>query len=64
MAIAIPVSVKGMTIRGATIASGDTVEILASANQKPSKDWLKFVVTSRARIFGVHVDAISAAIDL
>src|SRR6185312_5034239 len=28
---------------------GDTVEILASANQKPSKDWLKFVVTSRAR---------------
>ncbi len=30
-------------------ANGDTVEILTSANQKPSKDWLKFVVTSRAR---------------
>ncbi len=32
-----------------TLRNGDTVEILASANQKPSKDWLKFVVTSRAR---------------
>jgi GTP diphosphokinase / guanosine-3',5'-bis(diphosphate) 3'-diphosphatase len=31
------------------LRNGDTVEILASANQKPSKDWLKFVVTSRAR---------------
>ena len=30
------------------LRNGDTVEILASANQKPSKDWLKFVVTSRA----------------
>jgi GTP pyrophosphokinase len=29
--------------------SGDTVEILASPNQKPSKDWLKFVKTSRAK---------------
>jgi guanosine-3',5'-bis(diphosphate) 3'-pyrophosphohydrolase len=31
------------------LRNGDTVEILASASQKPSKDWLKFVVTSRAR---------------
>jgi GTP pyrophosphokinase len=32
-----------------TLRNGDTVEILASANQKPSKDWLKFVTTSRAQ---------------
>ncbi|HVZ87645.1 MAG TPA: bifunctional (p)ppGpp synthetase/guanosine-3',5'-bis(diphosphate) 3'-pyrophosphohydrolase [Polyangia bacterium] len=32
-----------------TLRNGDTVEILASPNQKPSKDWLKFVITSRAR---------------
>jgi guanosine-3',5'-bis(diphosphate) 3'-pyrophosphohydrolase len=31
------------------LRNGDTVEILASANQKPSKDWMKFVVTSRAK---------------
>jgi GTP pyrophosphokinase len=31
------------------LRNGDTVEILASTNQRPSKDWLKFVVTSRAR---------------
>jgi len=31
------------------LRNGDTVEILASTNQKPSKDWLKFVITSRAR---------------
>ena len=31
------------------LRNGDTVEILTSANQKPSKDWLKFVVTSRAQ---------------
>src|SRR3569623_1257480 len=31
------------------LKNGDTVDILASANQKPSKDWLKFVVTSRAK---------------
>src|SRR5690349_20238094 len=31
------------------LRNGDTVEILASASQKPSKDWLKFVVTSRAK---------------
>lgn len=29
--------------------SGDIVEILTSPNQKPSKDWLSFVVTSKAR---------------
>ncbi|HEY4188705.1 MAG TPA: bifunctional (p)ppGpp synthetase/guanosine-3',5'-bis(diphosphate) 3'-pyrophosphohydrolase [Polyangia bacterium] len=31
------------------LKNGDTIDILASANQKPSKDWLKFVVTSRAK---------------
>jgi GTP pyrophosphokinase len=31
------------------LRNGDTIEILTSNNQKPSKDWLKFVVTSRAR---------------
>jgi GTP pyrophosphokinase len=31
------------------LRNGDTVEILTSNNQKPSKDWLKFVVTSRAK---------------
>jgi guanosine-3',5'-bis(diphosphate) 3'-pyrophosphohydrolase len=31
------------------LRNGDTVEVLTSANQKPSKDWLKFVITSRAR---------------
>jgi GTP diphosphokinase / guanosine-3',5'-bis(diphosphate) 3'-diphosphatase len=29
--------------------SGDTVEIMTSPNQKPSKDWLKFAKTSRAK---------------
>ena len=29
--------------------SGDTVEILTSPNQKPSKDWLKYVKTPRAK---------------
>ncbi len=31
------------------LQNGDTVEILTSPNQRPSKDWLKFVKTSRAR---------------
>jgi guanosine-3',5'-bis(diphosphate) 3'-pyrophosphohydrolase len=31
------------------LRSGDTVEITTSPNQKPSKDWLKFVKTSRAK---------------
>jgi len=31
------------------LRSGDAVEILTSANQKPSKDWLHFVKTSKAR---------------
>jgi GTP pyrophosphokinase len=29
--------------------SGDTLEIITSANQKPSQDWLRFVVSARAR---------------
>lgn len=32
-----------------TIKNGDTIDILTSPNQKPNRDWLKFVVTSRAR---------------
>ncbi|MGE5278547.1 MAG: RelA/SpoT family protein [Acidobacteriota bacterium] len=32
-----------------TLGSGDIVEILTSANQTPSRDWLSFVATSRAR---------------
>ena len=31
------------------LRSGDTVEIMTSPNQKPSKDWLKFVKTARAK---------------
>ena len=31
------------------LKSGDTVEILTSPTHKPSKDWLKFVVTSKAK---------------
>lgn len=31
------------------LASGDTVEILTSAQQEPSRDWLAIVVTSKAR---------------
>jgi GTP pyrophosphokinase len=31
------------------IKNGDTIDILTSPNQKPSKDWLKFVATSRAQ---------------
>jgi GTP pyrophosphokinase len=31
------------------LANGDTVEVRTSANQYPRKDWLEFVVSSRAR---------------
>ena len=31
------------------LKSGDTVEVLTSLTHKPSKDWLKFVVTSKAK---------------
>lgn len=31
------------------LRNGDTVEIITSPNQRPNKDWLKFVKTSRAR---------------
>ncbi len=31
------------------LRNGDTVDIITSTSQKPSKDWLKFVVTSRAQ---------------
>jgi GTP pyrophosphokinase len=31
------------------LTNGDTVEVLTTANQYPRKDWLEFVVSSRAR---------------
>ncbi len=31
------------------LRNGDTVEIITSPNQKPNKDWLKFVITSSAQ---------------
>ena len=31
------------------LRSGDIVEVLTSPNQRPSKDWLNFVLTSKAR---------------
>src|SRR5262245_53581486 len=31
------------------LRNGDTVEILTSPNQKPNKDWIKFVATSSAK---------------
>jgi GTP pyrophosphokinase len=31
------------------LRSGDTIEIMTSPSQKPSKDWLKFVKTARAK---------------
>lgn len=31
------------------IKSGDTIEIITSSNQTPKRDWLNFVVTSKAR---------------
>ncbi|HEY7111725.1 MAG TPA: bifunctional (p)ppGpp synthetase/guanosine-3',5'-bis(diphosphate) 3'-pyrophosphohydrolase [Thermoanaerobaculia bacterium] len=32
-----------------TLSSGDIVEVLTAPNQTPSRDWLSFVATSRAR---------------
>jgi GTP pyrophosphokinase len=32
-----------------TLQNGDTVEIVTQSNQKPSKDWLSFVKTAKAR---------------
>jgi GTP pyrophosphokinase len=32
-----------------TLQNGDTVEIITQSNQKPSKDWLSFVKTAKAR---------------
>ena len=32
-----------------TLRNGDTVEIITSPTQGPSRDWLKFVVTQRAK---------------
>ena len=46
---------SGSRVNGAIVPlryklrNGDTVDIITSPNQKPNKDWLKFVVTSRAR---------------
>ncbi len=46
---------SGARVNGAIVPlryqlrNGDTIDILASNTQKPSKDWLKFVVTSRAK---------------
>jgi len=41
--------VNGMTVPlRYTLRNGDIVDIITSPTQKPSKDWLKFVVTSRA----------------
>ena len=31
------------------LKSGDTIEVITSAHQQPSKDWLKFCVTTRAK---------------
>ena len=31
------------------LKSGDTIEVITSQNQHPSKDWLKFCVTTRAK---------------
>jgi GTP pyrophosphokinase len=31
------------------LKSGDTIEVMTSPNQTPSKDWLKFCVTTRAK---------------
>lgn len=42
--------VNGRNVRiNQKLASGDTVEILTSATQTPKRDWLNYVVTSKAR---------------
>ncbi|MDQ6894197.1 MAG: bifunctional (p)ppGpp synthetase/guanosine-3',5'-bis(diphosphate) 3'-pyrophosphohydrolase [Acidobacteriota bacterium] len=49
------------------LANGDIVEILTSANQTPSRDWLSFVSTSRARHKirqFIHVEEKREAIEL
>lgn len=38
-----------MTPLRSKIHSGDIVEVITSSNQKPSKDWLNFVTTSKAK---------------
>lgn len=38
-----------MVTIGTPLQSGDTVEIITSPNQKPHRDWLKWVKTSKAR---------------
>src|SRR5215470_17216088 len=44
------------------LENGDTVEIVTTANQSPSKDWLKLVKTSRARArIRAHVKAQQSA---
>lgn len=43
--------VNGKIVRlNAQLKSGDRVEVITSKNQKPKADWLKFVVTHRARL--------------
>ncbi len=39
---------KAVPLRN-TLQNGDTVEIVTQSNQKPSKDWLSFVKTAKAR---------------
>src|SRR5207244_9148652 len=38
-----------MVLRRTRLKNGDIVEIVTSSGHKPSRDWLNFVVTSRAR---------------
>jgi GTP pyrophosphokinase len=42
--------VNGKPVRiNETLKTGDVVDIMSGKNQKPSKDWLNFVVTNKAR---------------
>ena len=42
--------VNGKAVRiNEKLKTGDVVDIMSSKNQKPSKDWLNFVVTNKAR---------------